>query len=125
MDRDLGGESEVLQQAGIVVSESRELCIVLREYPEMVKLLVDAAALIRQRFPMARLLLRWYVDPEVSGDEYPVLVVRLPSYDDDQGVDELIETIWDANQVLDASPAWVLVLTDFEVARDGEKRSDA
>jgi hypothetical protein len=115
----------VLQQAGVVVSKSRELCIVLHEYPEVVKLLVDAAELIRQRFPMAVLLLRWYVDPEVSGDEYPVLVVRLPSYDDDRVVEELMETIWDANQVLDASPLWAMVLTDFEVVRDGEKRSDA
>ncbi len=72
--------------------------------------------MILNRLPMAKLLLRWYVDPEVSEDEYPTLVVRLPSYEDDQEFRRLLEVIRHADLVLAASLEWVLATSDFEVA---------
>jgi len=114
-----------LRELGIVVEESQELRHALEEHSELVELLRWAAALVVNRLPMATLILRWYVDPEVSGDEYPVLLVRLPSYDDDQDFIRFLEAIRDANQVLASSPVWVLATTDFGVGRDGENRNDA
>jgi hypothetical protein len=111
-----------LRQVGIVAEENRELRRVLAEHPELVTLLRGVATLIAHRVPMVTLLLRWYVDPEISGDEYPVLVARLPSYDDDQVVRLLAETIRDANRVLVASPVWVLATTHFAVSEDEKEQ---
>jgi hypothetical protein len=74
--------------------------------------------LFAHRAPQARLRLTWYVDPEIEGDEHPVLVARLPSYDGDERVRAFLETILDANQVLAASPEWILATTDFCEARE-------
>ncbi|MCX2726014.1 hypothetical protein OO015_00640 [Thermomicrobium sp. 4228-Ro] len=111
-----------LREAGIAVEENPALRRVLAEHQELVTLLRGVAALMTHRVPVVTLLLRWYVDPEVSGDEHPVLVARLPSYDDTELVRRLAVALDDADQVLSASPVWVLATTHFEASEDEKEQ---
>jgi len=105
-----------LQQSGMTVEDHPELLRVLREHPDLVPLLRGASLLLIHRLPLATLHLQWYRDPEDPQDAYPLLLVRLPSYEEEEQVRSLIAAVEEANLILSAGSLWVQASTDFKTS---------
>lgn len=102
-----------LQQSGISVEDHPELRSLLEKHPDLVLLLRGVARFLHHRLPRASLHLELYCDPEIPEDTYPLLLVRLPSYEDEAEIRSLISAVEDANMILSVASPWVMVTTDF------------
>lgn len=105
-----------LQQSGMTVEDHPELLRVLRKHPDLVPLLRGASVLLIHRLPLATLHLQWYRDPEDPQDAYLLLLVRLPSYEEEAQIRSLVSAVEEANLILSAGSIWVLVTTDFQAS---------
>ena len=80
------------------------------------------ARFLHHRLPRVALHLEWACDPEIPEDTYPLLLVRLPSYEDEAEIRSLISAVEDANMILSVASHWVMVTTDFHTGVVGVSR---
>jgi pyridoxal/pyridoxine/pyridoxamine kinase len=104
---------ELLQNLSkdIKVNNINAICDYLVKFPDIIDIIPKAVNSAKKYFPNAKIILDFYIDPEID-DEYPIIYVRAEKYDDkfmellEKAEEEFIRELIDKK-------GWISLTTDF------------
>lgn len=114
----MSGLSYLMEELKIKIADYDEVMEYLLKYPDILDVMMKKSQSTREVFPDAKLVLEKYTDPEID-DEYLVLYIRYPSYDEEtvkrlrEGVRKIRREYKEAYKGL---KGWFMIAYDFEPA---------
>ena len=102
---------KMLEKLNIEINNINTIIDYLIEFPDIIDIIPKIITSVRKHIPNAKIILDFYIDPEID-DNHPIVYVRVKKYDDEfmklleKAKKEFIKDLVDKK-------GWILLTTDF------------